>query len=170
MYDAGQYRAQITSQQFSETSNGNPQFVLSFRLLGMYDPTRPGELMVCQSEERSIFRAITDKTIDYWIEDLKSLGFDGGNFSCLDPSDRSHYSFADLEVDVQCRHETYEGQERERWSLSREGGSLQLKPLEAQGLRKLDALFGKKLGKPAASSPQPTQPEPDSVPSEEIPF
>ena len=45
MYDPGTYWGKVTNQQLGTTSNGNPQFVLSFSVRGIVDPADPeGEL------------------------------------------------------------------------------------------------------------------------------
>lgn len=135
----------------SETKTGKPQFVLTFDLLGLRDPTQPDTLIRVTPGQRSCFRVITEKTIDYVIEDLKYLGYDKPSFGPLDPSSPQHHSFKGQEIDVVCTHEDYEGNMQERWSLSR-GGGLNLKPVDNATMRKLDSLFGGKLKANASPS------------------
>lgn len=149
VYAPGRYRGVIAAQALSETKNGNTQLVLTVDLLGAYDPSQPDSLVRVQTGQRSVFRVITEKTIDYVLEDLKYLGYDKPTFGPLDPAHPEHHSFKGQDVDLICAHEEYNGQEQERWSLSR-GGGLNLKPVDNTTVRKLDALFGAKLKANAA--------------------
>lgn len=158
-YEKGRYRAVIASQTMSESSTKNTQFVLTFDLLGMYDPTEPDALRPVQHGQRSVFRAITEKTIDYFLEDLKYLGYDKPSFANLDPSHPQCHNFKGQEIDVICDHETYQDKLREKWSLSR-GGGLNLKPADNTAVRKLDALFGSKLKQNAAPTTKRPEPQP----------
>lgn len=176
MYAVGKYRARVTAQALAPSkSKQTPQFVLTFQPIGMYDPSKPdGELAHCDAYERSIFRAITKGTIDFVMEDLEALGFQGTSFSELDPNNGNHHSFVDQEIDVYCKHEEYQGKQQERWNISR-GGGLQLEPMAKKDLATLDSLFGKKLkerngGKKAA--PAKTEPATQTAAAgdDEIPF
>ncbi len=175
-YQAGRYRGRIVAQALSETSTGNTQFVLTFDVLGLYDPTQPETLAMAPEGQRSVFRVITEKTIDYFMEDLKYLGFDKATFGALDPSSPNHHSFAGQEIDVICSHEEYEGKQREKWSLSRGGGGLNLKPVDNKAVRRLDSLFGAKLKANAAptskkaATQQAASAESEEANSEAIPF
>lgn len=155
-YDPGRYWGKITRQALGQSSKGNPQLVITFLVLGRMNPEDPeGELLPCgQNYERSVYRTITDKTIDYVLEDLATLGFNGTSFGQLDPGVANHQSFIGQELALSCNHEPhYEtGQPREVWGIARDGSGPVIKPLEPQAVRKLDALFGKalKAHKPAA--------------------
>ena len=144
MYDPGTYWGKITNQQLGTTSNGNPQFVLSFSVLGIVDPADPeGALMGCPPGERSVYRVITDKTIAFVLEDLARLGFEGDDFAQLDLNTPGCQDFTRLEFPFFCQHDTYEGKVREKWGLAR--GGQNVKPLESSDLRSLNAMFGKEL-------------------------
>jgi len=159
LYDPGRYKAVVAAQAMSETKTQKTQFVLSFDLLGMCDPTQPDSLIRVTPGQRSCFRVLTEKTIDYFLEDLKHLGYDKPSFGPLDPSHPQHHSFKGQEIDVICAHEEYEGNMQERWSLSR-GGGLNLKPVDNAALRKLDSLWGGKLkanASPSAKTAAPRQ-------------
>lgn len=178
VYQPGRYKGVVAAQAMSETKTGNTQFVLTIDLLGFCDPSQPDSLTRVPPGQRSVFRVITDKTIDYVLEDLKYLGYDKPTFGPLDPSHPQHHSFKGQEVDLICAHEEYNEQMQEKWSLSR-GGGLNLKPLDNAALRKLDALYGAKLKANAAptskSAPtrQKANTEAETVPPEDgnsIPF
>lgn len=153
-YQQGRYRGRVTKQAMGETSKGNPQFVLTFLVIGVYEGD---DLETCsQSYERSVFRVINENTIKYVLEDLKQLGYTRDSFKFLDPSATNFHNFAGEEYDFVCDHETYEGKDREKWQLARDGSGFEVKPLASDKMRKLDALFGKGLraSAPLASAPR----------------
>ena len=150
-FPPGNYRAVVTSQALGETKKtGNPQFVLSFQVLEPLNHPAPG----MNQYERSIFRVITDNTVEYLFQDLERLGFYGQSFSQLDPETDGFHSFIGQEIEVFCKHEEYEGNAVERWSLSR-GGGLEIKSLPAKSRRELDNKYGAQLKKLFGRSPQP---------------
>lgn len=145
-YEPGRYWAKITRQAMGEAGTGTPQFVLTFLIVGKINPVDPkGDLIPCPQFERSHFRTITDKTIDYFVEDLKILEYDKQSFKYLDPTEEGYVDFTDREIEVSCRHEDYQGKKNEKWGLARPSRGPNVKPLDGKGVRKLDSLFGKKL-------------------------
>ena len=178
-YEVGRYACKVTGQAMGETSTGKPQFILQFQVLGTVDPKNPANYIpAAQSYTRTHYRVITDKTIEYFITDLKTLGFQGASYKLLDPTVDGFHNFTGMDVDMWCAHDTDQNNEpREQWSVARVGGG-ELKvdhPLEPKKLRELDNLFGKHLkglsDKPqsaprsAASVTQmPSNTDADSVP------
>lgn len=182
-YEKGVYRCEVVSQAMGEASTGTPQFVLRFkvqaRILG-------DEEEAVTEYERTCFRSITEKTIPYFLEDLKTLGFEGGSFKDLDPNTPGYHSFRGAVIDMICNHENdQKGEPRERWSIRQAGGSIEVKPLEPAKYRQLDNLFGKALkdacgrkanGKPAAAAParaaasEPPPTPPYAGSDDDIPF
>lgn len=165
-YAVGRYACKVTAQALGETSTGNPQFVLRFQVLGLVDPADPGKYIAAgQQFERTHYRAITEKTIKYFLDDLKILGFDGSSFKDLDPATEGFHDFRGMDIDMWCAHENgQDGGQREKWGVARQGGSLEVKPLEPKKLRDLDNLFGKQLKglKPGPSA----RPVPINAPSD----
>lgn len=151
-YDVGLYLGQVTAQAMGETKNGNTQFVLTFNVLGKIDQTEPDKLIQCKQGQRSVFMVFTEKTIEFLVEQLQSIGFHKPSFSFLDPSRPDHQSFIGQEIEVWCAHKEYEGNPREQWSISNGGGGLNLKPAQPASIRKLDAMFGAKLKGAASES------------------
>ena len=97
-------------------------------------------------------------------------------FSELDLNNEHHLSFVGLEITCVCTHETSNGKTYDQWDLPY-GGGKQIEPLCAEGIRRLDAIFGKpkppaaKAAAPAAEAkPGPkrevTQPKPAPVKEE----
>ena len=155
-HETGVYVCRILEQGLSEATTGTPQFWLRFEVLGKPDPANPDNYLAASvKRERTMFRAITEKTIDMLTEDLEQLGFQGTSFRDLQPGTPNHYSFVGQDIDMYCKHETYNGAPHEKWQLSRPGGGMDLKELEPTKLRQLDALFGKALkgiAKPAGAA------------------
>jgi hypothetical protein len=165
----------------SVASTGTPQFVLRFKVLARLEN---GEEDPVRSYERLHFRAITEKTIDYFVEDLKTLGFVGigTSFRLLDPQTPGFHDFRGRVVEMCCRHgEDQNGNPREEWGVARSAGALELRPLPAARYRELDNLFGRALKsiagganpKPPAAARAPEAPTPMGQPGitdDDVPF
>lgn len=159
-YAVGRYACKVVDQALGETSKGNPQFVLRFQVLGLVDPADPSKYILAgQQYERTHYRAITDKTIQYFLEDLKLLGFKGESFKALDPNNDGFHDFRGMDIDMWCGHENdQDGKPREKWGVARQGSTFEVKPLEAKKVRDLDNLFGKQLKTLKSSEPIRTAP------------
>lgn len=153
-YKEGRYKARIKNWGLSKASTGTDQFFVSIEPLGMFDPADQENLLACDSAERTIFRAITDKTIDFVLDDLERLGYKGDTFDQLNPEHAKAHNFRDQEIEVRCRHETYKDKLHERWEFAG-GGSFQPKPLAANEVNVLNKLFGKKLKARAQNGKKP---------------
>ena len=153
-YEEGRYKGVVSAQALGKSSTGNTQFVLTFEILGGVDPTQPDSLIRVAPGQRSIFRSITEKTIDWFVDDLKFLGYNRSSFQPLDPSHQNHHSFKGMEIEVECKHKQYNGETREQWNLVTDGGGFKVEPVDNATLRKLDSLWGKKLGGGAATEPK----------------
>ena len=155
----GRFHCKVVGQFLSAAKSGNEQFALQFEPIGQINPADPeGELLNCPvGKSRTMYRAITPKTIDWLKKDLKYLCERGGitprftSFADLCPNTPGFTDFTNIEFEAWCDHETYEGKTREKWNIA--SGSAEAKPLEPAAMRKLDALFGKELkslsGEPA---------------------
>lgn len=150
-YEIGRYWGRIVNQQLGRTSNNNPQIVITFLIIGRVDAADPDEgLIECPQYERSVFRVITEKTIDYVREDLTTLEFDGE----WEELALTHPNCVDLrgkELAFFCQHGSFKLKDgstitTEQWSIAR-AGTLAVTPLDEQGCRELNALFGRPLPK-----------------------
>jgi hypothetical protein len=178
-YEEGFYKVEITDQAMSVAGTGTPQFVLRFKVLARLEN---GEEEPVRSYERLHFRAITEKTIDYFVEDLRTLGFAGTSFRLLDPQTPGFHDFRGRIVEMYCRHgEDQNGNPREEWGVARSAGALELRLLPAAKYRELDNLFGRALKsaggganpKPpaAARAPEPRAPAPQpGITDDDVPF
>jgi len=153
-YAAGRYWGKVVNQQLGESSTGKPQIVITFQVMGRVNAADPeGELLPCgENYERSVFRSITDKTIDWTMRDLATLGFTGTSFKQIDLGSPNACDLRGHELAFSCQHGTnQEGKPREEWSVSGEGNSVVVKPLEPKAVRDLDNLFGRQLKAMAAT-------------------
>jgi len=163
-YEPGRYWGRITRQQLGQTSNGNPQFVLSFLIVGKVNPADPeGDLLaVPQQYERSVYRVITEKTTEYLLQDLEVLGFTGESFAALDENNSDCCDLRGTELAFTCTHEFRQAQDetgkwvntkdvRERWSIARDSTGPKVEPLTAKDVKKLDAMFGRALKQSSAA-------------------
>lgn len=164
-YPAGVYVASVVAQALGKAGTGTPQFILRVKILGQPDPERPENYIAQNPQyERTIYRALTEKTFEYAAEDFRVLGYDGSKgITVLDPSHPQHVSFAGQVIDVLCKHEkAQDGTDRERWSIYTNFASqpIDAKPLTKDEGRNLDALFGVAM----KGKPKP-QPRPATVPA-----
>jgi hypothetical protein len=172
-YEPGNYVAEVLQQALGENENtGTSQLVLQVKILGKPDPADPESYMATQQYTRTIYCYITPKTIDYFIENLKTLGFQGSSFSELDPSSPNFQSFAGRQIEVYCQHETNtrSGELHEKWGISSGSKSIEIKPLTTKKTRELDMLFGKNLralkAEQSQSKPAPA-PAPGAAPPQD---
>ncbi len=170
MIETGSYVGIVFEWNLSQTSNNNPQFVLSFELKGRVNPEDPeGELLYCERETRRIYMVITGKTADFVIRDLKHLGYNRNTFAELDPDNPEGFDFGGIEVPVSCKHEVYRGEPKERWSLNYAPA---VRKLEDKEVRRLDQLYGKIFEQSApVEEHDPVLPDAsEAPPDDEIPF
>ena len=161
-YEAGVYSCQVTGQAMGKSSTGNAQFILRFKVLSAADG-RP-----IKSYERSYYRSITEKTIDYFINDLKALGFTGSSFRLLDPTAEGYENFTGMKLEMNCEHEARDNDTKERWGFARRTGTGAVAaqaPHDSGTMRKLDNLFGKHLRPLARSAAAASPPARSAAPN-----
>lgn len=172
-YGEGNYSGVITQQAMTKASTGTPQFVIRFRVLQCSDGSQ-----VKQQYERTIYRALTEKTVEYVQKDLEALGFTGGSLRDLDPTGPNFFDLSGKEIEVYCKHEQNNGEMREKWNISR-GISKPIEgvALDQQSYRQLDALFGLNGSRQSAPAARrqvnPFEESPSTGPEitdEDIPF
>jgi hypothetical protein len=160
-YAEGIHLGQITQQGLSKAGTGTPQFFLRFKVLGElngdnYDTHK-------QQYERTIFMALTPKTVEFVQGALETLGYEHNTFGPLDPANAQHQSFVGQQQDFYCQHERSFKDPNdwvEKWSLSRkmETKALSVEALSSKEVRQLDSLFGAALkGKKQAEPVRPSR-------------
>lgn len=162
-FEPGQYRGRVTRWGLVKAGTGTAQFALTFLPLGSLNAQNPdADLLPCAALERTIFRAITEKTAQWLLQDLKTLfEYPFDRFGPLDPDSEEAFDFHDCEFTASLAYEEYDGKTRERWNFA--GGHAQVSgdPMSPAEIRKLDTLFG--AAKPKRNSrKQPPTPQPES--------
>ena len=149
-YPQGSYSGRVLRTELGASSKGTPQFTVTCQILEAHDQF--GSAPVDQSYERTVYLYLTEnpKSIEITAKQLKVLGFKSSKVSALKDAD-----FTDVDIPLYCKHEEYEGEMRERWSINTPREHREAKPVDPSELRKLDALFGKALKAQAAPEPQP---------------
>lgn len=146
--DGGQYLGRIVNWGLCESDKKKtPQFFVTFSVLGERKADGTEE---CPQYERTVFRAITENTIEYITRDLRNLGYEDESFDRLDPAHPQAHSFKGKEIPIRCKHDDYEGDTTEKWEFDF-AGSFKPKSLEKTGVARLNALFGNMLKKPKAN-------------------
>ena len=175
MYEAGNYMVRVVSQQLGKTGTGKPQFILMFEVMNRLDPSRPDELLSCDKAERTIYRTIAPKTVEWILDEVKHLCDLGGidsalpGWEYLDPDTQYFMDLTGIEFEAYCRHETYKDREHEKWGIS-QGSGAQAEPLDDKSIRNLNALYGKQLkafggkAKPKADTKPVTGPDLPAIP------
>lgn len=175
-YDQGRYSARITGQTLAVNRSGNPELQLQITPYQFH--RQDGPVQLGTDWPRTVYLALTEATLGTtdrpgWVlSTLSYLGFAGTSFAELDPENPDHHSFIGRDVEARCTHDAYEGKEREKWTISRPGGSAATGGrIDKKGLRALDARFGKLLKTLATKrhGQSATSPAPSSPPSAAAP-
>jgi hypothetical protein len=152
--NGGRFKGRVTKWGLTPSSSkGTEQFYVTALLVCQI---QDGEEVHCPGGEVTVFRAITDNTIDYVVEDLKNLGFTGTDWSALLPDAPNAHSFEGVEVPLRCKHEEYKGKTQERWEFGFRDGTL--KELDSTGVSKLNSRFGAKLKQAFSKGPHKPAP------------
>lgn len=157
-YHEGRYRMRITDQGFAETEKkGTPYFFLRGTPLTQFVEGNEYEV---KPYEREIVMYLTDKAVDYAVDKLRSLGWEGSSFKELDPASPNAVTWVGQIIDVECAHETTDSGTWERWNLPYVATDKPPKPKgDPKVASKLDAMFGKLLkGDKAAAKPSKPAP------------
>lgn len=172
-YEPGRYKGVVTAQRFGVTPNDSDYFALEFKPTEAAGPNAMPD-MVYNAELTLYF---TDRAVQYSIEKLRRLGWNGTKLTQLEPSHPQHTSLVGTELDLVCR---VNDKGYNDWDLAAPGPA-PAKDSDKSVAAKLDRLFGKQLmatvpGKaaPKAAPKAPAKPQPApvaaEVDSEEIPF
>jgi hypothetical protein len=145
MYAEGNYTCRITAQDVTTTKTGSFQLDLEILPIKADDQPIDGNVF-----RRHLYLPLTEATLGTpespgWVaETLERLGFEGRNYEQLNPENEDAQSFINKEVNCYVKHEEYNDQPRERWSLSKAKPKAQKPPKGA-----LAALGGVSTAGPA---------------------
>jgi hypothetical protein len=175
-YEVGKHEVQVTGQGFVKAGSGNVQFVLKFKVLGKIDPEDPSKMFAVPAQyERSMYRALTEKTIEYFVSDMAKLGVEVSSFADLDPNTEGFTNLTGKTYDMMCTHEAgTDGGMRERWSVVQAFASKPIESIASNEVKALDRLFGKHLKKSPTpvqrTPPQPAAEYAAGITDDDIPF
>lgn len=156
-YAKGRYVCEILNQALGAAKTGTPQLAIQFKVLGVPDPADPTAYIPDPHQyERTMYKAITEKTIQYVIEDLKNLGISIQSLRQLDPSTPNFLDLRGRVADFFCNHEASQNGDgmREKWGVARAAAEFKVESLEPSKMRELDNLFGKQLKEAFKPEPQ----------------
>lgn len=143
-YPEGLYQVRITGQEFGENDNGTMCLALKFVVLAEHAGGDICDFKPADQKERVLRRYLTDKTVNFFIDDLKYFGANIASFKLLDPAVPGFHSFVGLGTDLWCKHEKYKDDTVERWQVPM-GESTPMKKVDPAKLRALDNQFGAAL-------------------------
>ena len=151
-YAEGKYRARILQQGFERSSvKKTPCFFLQIEIQSAYGEGQ--QLEDCPRFERTYRQYLANETgVNILRSDLKALDVEFSDFRQLDPDAPDGVCLVGREIDVECRHEPFDGTISERWCISRP-----LKKSDPEALLSLNDRFGHLLrggnGKAAPAAP-----------------
>lgn len=152
--EGAKYWGKLMAVQLGKANTGTPQMAFTFTILGEVNPADPqGPLLSCQQSERTVYRSLTEASIEFFWQDVDHL------CSAMqledqpaNPTDVPECGIVGAETGMYFKSETYNGKASEKWNISRGGGGApEVKPLEETEAAKLNALFGR--GKRTAAKP-----------------
>ncbi len=153
-YQPGEYWGDVVDHGFTEAKTGTPQLFVRFLVLGKVSATNPAEYEESGEQlECTVYRPITDKTIEFVTEDMERLGFHGTMFDEFKADGPGSFDIRGQQFKFFCKYEQYQGKQRPKWSIARERTST---PVAASAMERLQATFGKHLKPLAKSAPTAT--------------
>jgi hypothetical protein len=125
-YGEGKYQAEILDHGFEQSSvKGTPAFFLQLKILARYGDD--GQLRECPRYERTYRQYLANETgFNILRADLKAIEVELDDLSQLDPGAPNGRNLRGRKIDVACTLETYQGHQRERWSIPRSRKKLNL--------------------------------------------
>lgn len=169
-YREGLHEVEFTGQQFGENDKGTPTLSLEFLVLAEYKGKQACDFALGEQKKRTMYRYLTDKTVNFFVDDLKQLGANITSFKQLDPASPGHHSFVGMKFNLWCRHEEYNGDVREKWQIPM-GEATPMKKVDPAKIRALDNQFGSALkGAFGAKAAAPAIQSGSTITDDDIPF
>jgi hypothetical protein len=144
----GRYWAQVLSLVCGMSSTKKPQMVVQ---LNVSHEAANGEWQeLAQPQQRRMYWSPSDAAMPYSTEKLERIGFNG-DFSAPDCSDTAKGG-----VEVECKHEQYNGKDQEKWDMPSAGSEIERAPDDQ--LRLLTAKWKNQHGAKKAPTGKPPAP------------
>jgi hypothetical protein len=158
-YEEGIYKVRIIDQGFNAASTGTGQFWIKFLVVERIEPFSDA----IEQLSRMMYFAITNRTADWVMHDLHTLGFKGDRFDNLDPRVAGFESLAKNEIEVACKLENgQDGTPREKWSLRSTG-----RPISVHQVSELNKFLSKKPAPRPVMAPVAAV---DGISDDDVPF
>jgi hypothetical protein len=162
-YDPAEYWCEIVDHGLSEAKTGTHQIFVKFKVLGRVNASDPDQFDADELQyERTMYQAITAATVEFVLDKLEAIGFTGAAWSEFDRTNPDSQNLVGNSIKMYCKHETYNGELKERWDIARGGNRM-----DSEATSKLDSLFGKELRARTQSKPKQATPAPPPVDSPE---
>ncbi len=115
---------------------------------------------VPKPERRTVFMYLSEAAFAFTADKLDALGWNG-DFRNPELSDENKAG-----IWVECGHETYKNQPKERWNLPG-GGGIEHTPVAADAIRKINAMYNarKKAAGGSAAGPKKSATPPSAEPA-----
>ncbi len=157
-YKRGLYVGECTGQFTGQSESGNktPFFALKFAIKARVENEQEHQV---ESSERTVYLYLSEKALPMATEVIAFLGYDKDSLKFLDPAQQGFFNFAGQRCDLWCKVEDYQGDSKEKWSVSMPRKPVT--PIDDKELRRLDSMFGKAIraqrgpGVPAATPAAP---------------
>jgi len=119
MFREGLYKVKSLRWGFTQTTNDHEQFWMQFQVLGEVDPNQLDESKRSEPDTRTwSITLATDRATEWLISVVQHLGYDGDDLLGLDPDRPGAFNFEGREFVARCKHEEYNGQLREKWTVN----------------------------------------------------
>ena len=143
MQAEGLYRGKVKDWGITKAQTGKFQHFLLFEIDEQAvsdDNVDEGFEKVEKPFLRKVFKAMTPKTRDWLLSDLRSLGYDrkGLTATAIGKGNDDSFDFKDRLGVVECSHEVYKGVNKERWQVCTRKSSLKL---TGEDISQLDQIF-----------------------------
>ena len=154
MFAPGNYGGPIERIGTGESKNGTPYLFIEVNV--SFTASGGEWVAVGMAEKRTAYLYLSDNAFENTEKKLMALGFNGDfNNPMLSPD-------AHAFVELECKHETYEGVLREKWNIP--GGAFEHSPITGDSVRNLNAKWRAKHAPPKAA-PRPVAPPKKAAPA-----
>lgn len=141
-YKGGLYVGECTGQFTGQSESGkkSPYFALKFSIVARVENETEHNV---DWGERTVYMYLSEAALPVTVDILSHLGYDKDSLKFLDPNQQGFFDFTGKRCDLWCKLEEYNGQMKEKWSVSTPRPPVT--PIEDKELRRLDSLFGKAI-------------------------
>lgn len=143
MQQEGTYSGTLRRGVLSKAKSGSPQFALVFDITQFYNGT---DWTGVSAMERTLYLSMSGKAKEFTKKKLASLGFDVSGPPKIEKDGDEQVlvlpeGIGDEQVSLQCKHEDYQGEMKERWELASWGGGNTGEAASDEDVLKLAAIW-----------------------------